>query len=126
MGTSPVSGKRLGWGQGNARVLPVAETPGPLPHAAGAEPSETPGSQETRGSQMHAATGDEPYGKVHRAHWRMRPRLGHSRSRVTAGFALGDSDGTLVDSGRPVATGSCLVRTCATVVHGGVDTARRT
>jgi hypothetical protein len=37
--TSPVSGKRLGWGQGNGRMLPVAETPGPLPHATGAEPS---------------------------------------------------------------------------------------
>ena len=57
---------------------------------------------------MHASTGDGPYGKVHLAHRRMRPRLGHSRSRVTAGFALGDSDGTPVDSGRPVATGSCL------------------
>ena len=25
--TTPVSGKRLGWGQGNGRVLPIAETP---------------------------------------------------------------------------------------------------
>ncbi len=27
MVTTPVSGKRLGWGQGNGRVLPIAETP---------------------------------------------------------------------------------------------------
>ena len=98
-------------------MLPVAETPGPLPHATGAEPSRR--HQFHRKHEAHRCMRQQAMGhnngKVHRAHWRMRPRLGHSRSRVTAGFALGDSDGTPVDSGRPVATGSRLVRTCGTV-----------
>ena len=43
MVTTPVSGKRLGWGQGNGRVLRIAETPSLL--AGSTRPTEARGSR---------------------------------------------------------------------------------